>query len=128
MKILLDTHVLLWTSETPERLSGHTLQLLDDEQNELFFSIISLWEIGVKRALGRADFWFDPRVLRSEALANGWKELPLLGEHVLAIKDLPKLHRDPFDRMLVCQALTEGMSLLTNDSLLFEYPVPIIRS
>jgi PIN domain nuclease of toxin-antitoxin system len=102
--------------------------LLEDSENDVIFSVISLWEIGVKRALKRSDFEVDPYVLRSRALAYGYQELLLSGEHVLAIHGLPSIHRDPYDRLLACQALTEDMTLLTKDSRLLEYPVTTLRA
>ena len=97
MKVLLDTHVLLWAARTPDRLSAEALQLLEAEDNELVFSVASLWEIVIKAGLGRDDFQFDARVLRRALLDNGYIELPVTAEHALAVSTLPHIHRDPFD-------------------------------
>jgi PIN domain nuclease of toxin-antitoxin system len=127
VRLLLDTHVLLWSSESPERLSEAVRELLDRPETEVYFSVVSLWEIGIKRALKRPDFQFEPRVLRKELLAHGYHELPVLAEHTLAIERLPGLHRDPFDRLLLCQALVEDLTVMTNDELLIQYPFAVRR-
>ncbi len=125
MKYLLDTHVLLWAAGMPERLSPGAVALLNDRENRLFFSAASLWEIAIKRGLGRADFQIDGRVLRRGLLDNGYSELAISSEHVAATEGLPGLHKDPFDRLLVAQAAVEGITLLTADALVARYPGPI---
>jgi len=127
MRLLLDTHILIWTAFSPEEMSSSGRRRVEDKENELFFSVISLWEIGVKRALGRPKFQFDPHVLRGELLVRGFVELPVSGEHALTVDRLPPLHGDPFDRLLVCQALVEGLTILTNDELILQYPVSALR-
>lgn len=101
--------------------------LLDTPENELFFSAASLWEIAIKRGLGRADFKVDARVLRRGLLDNGYSELPIGSEHAVAIDNLPPIHKDPFDRILVAQATVEGIVLLTVDALVAQYPGPVQR-
>jgi len=128
MKILLDTHVLLWALGEPSRLPAAIATLLDDPENVLVFSSASLWEIAIKRGLGRADFKFDPRLLRRTLLDHGYEELPIRSEHAVAVGDLPAIHKDPFDRMLVAQSLVEGVTLLTSDPLVARYPGPIRRA
>ncbi len=125
MKLLLDTHLLLWAAGEPERLSPSARALINDAGNELFFSPASLWEIAIKRGLGRRDFQVDARLLRRGLLDNGYNELPIVSDHVVAIEDLPPIHRDPFDRVLVAQATFEGIALLTIDPLVARYPGPI---
>ncbi|MCS3472605.1 PIN domain nuclease of toxin-antitoxin system [Pseudomonas sp. JUb42] len=127
MKLLLDTHLLLWAASNPERLSSVARTLLDTPENELFFSAASLWEIAIKRGLGRADFKVDARVLRRGLLDNGYSELPIGSEHAVAIDNLPPIHKDPFDRILVAQATVEGIVLLTVDALVAQYPGPVQR-
>lgn len=127
MKLLLDTQLLLWAAGTPQRLSRQARPLLEDPANELLFSPVSLWEIAIKRGLGRTDFQVDARVLRRGLLDNGYVELPLTGEHAVAIEGLPPLHKDPFDRILVAQAMVEGVVLLTADTLVAQYPGPVRR-
>jgi PIN domain nuclease of toxin-antitoxin system len=121
MKYLLDTHLLLWAAAQPEKLSVTAKNLLNDTKNVLWFSTASLWEITIKHGLGRADFYVDPHLLRRGLLDNGYLELPITSEHALATAGLPNIHKDPFDRMLAAQALTEGFILLTADSLLAQY-------
>ncbi|WP_035060061.1 type II toxin-antitoxin system VapC family toxin [Andreprevotia chitinilytica] len=125
MKLLLDTHLLLWAAGEPDRLSNEARTLLDTPENELFFSAASLWEIAIKHGLGRADFQVNARLLRRGLLDNGYSELPIGSEHAVAIDNLPAIHRDPFDRILIAQALIEGITLLTADSLVAQYPGPI---
>lgn len=125
MKLLLDTHLLLWAAGSPNRLSDNARILLEDPDNELFFSAASLWEIGIKCGLGRSDFQVDARVLRRGLLDNGYLELAISSEHAVAIACLPLIHKDPFDRILVAQALIEGIVLLTADALVAQYPGPV---
>lgn len=125
MKLLLDTHLLLWAAGEPNRLSAKARALLDNPSHELLFSAASLWEVVIKRGLGRADFQVDARLLRRGLLDNGYSELPVVSDHVVAIESLPPIHKDPFDRVLVAQATVEGITLLTMDSVVAQYPGPI---
>ena len=125
MKLLLDTHLLLWAAGAPERLSATARALIDDPANTPIFSVASLWEIAIKRGLGRPDFDVDPRRLRRGLLDNGYEELPITSAHVVAVDGLPPIHRDPFDRLLISQAITEGVLLLTADARLAAYPGPV---
>ena len=124
MKLLLDTHMLLWAAAGTLPKEAETLVL--DGDNTLYFSPASIWEIGIKKSLSRSDFKVDPEVLRRGLLDNQYQELPITSLHALAVNDLPQLHKDPFDRMLLAQAKAEGISLLTSDSVLCEYPGPVI--
>lgn len=125
MHLLLDTHLLLWAAGLPERLSPDARQLIEARENTPVFSAASLWEITIKRRLGRDDFRVNPEVLRRGLLENGYEELAIQSVHALAVGHLPDLHKDPFDRMLVAQAATEGMLLLTADVVVAKYPGPI---
>jgi len=127
MKLLLDTHLLLWAAGEPDRLSAAARTLLENKRHELFFSAISLLEVAIKRGLGREDFRTEPRLLRRGLLDNGYTELPVTSEHAVTIDTLPPIHKDPFDRILVAQALTEGITLLTSDPVVAKYPGPIRR-
>jgi PIN domain nuclease of toxin-antitoxin system len=127
LKLLLDTHLLLWAAGHPSQLSGAARHLLEDPRNELMFSAASLWEVAIKRGLGRDDFQVDPRLLRRGLLDNGYSELPITSEHAVAVDGLPALHKDPFDRILVAQAMVEGIALLTADPLVAQYPGPVRR-
>ncbi|HEX5759146.1 MAG TPA: type II toxin-antitoxin system VapC family toxin [Thermoanaerobaculia bacterium] len=124
MKLLLDTQLLLWAAGQPERLSARARKLLQDARNELLFSAASLWEIAIKKTLGRDDFRVEPRLLRRGLLDNGYRELPVTSQHAVSIDGLPPLHKDPFDRLLLAQALTEGITLLTADAQLARYAGP----
>jgi PIN domain nuclease of toxin-antitoxin system len=121
MKLLLDTHLLLWAAEGEAYVPDGALRLMSDPDNELLFSAASLWEIAIKSTLQRADFRVDVRLLRRSLLDNGYLELPVRSEHVTGIPGLPPLHKDPFDRLLVAQAIAEGVILLTNDAILAGY-------
>lgn len=122
MKLLLDAHLLLWVAFGPEKLSLAALQAVEDPQNQLLFSTASLWEVAIKRALGRSDFIADPRLLRRGLLDS------ITGAHVVAVDDLPGIHKVPFDRILIAQSVFERSSLLTVDDLVAQYPAPIIRA
>ena len=125
MKLLLDTHLILWATGQPERLSKAARDLIEAADNELIFSTASLWEVVIKRGLGREDFQVDARLLRRGLLDNGYTELPIGSEHVVAIESLPPLHKDPFDRVLIAQALVEGITLVTTDETVARYPAPV---
>ena len=125
MKLLLDTQILLWAAGQPARLSAAARKLLNDPRNELLFSAASLWEIAIKKTLGRSDFRVEPRLLRRGLLDNGYAELPVTSQHAVSIDGLPPLHKDPFDRLLLAQALSEGVTLVTGDAQLARYPGPV---
>jgi PIN domain nuclease of toxin-antitoxin system len=127
MRLLLDTHLLLWAAGEPDRLSTVARRLIKDAGNELMFSAASFWEIAIKRGLGRDDFQVDPRLLRRGLLDNSYSELLIGSDHALAIDGLPRLHKDPFDRILVAQAMVEGITLLTVDPLVAQYAGPVRR-
>ena len=102
-------------------------ELIDASSSDLFFSVVSLWEIAIKRGLNRPDFVVEPRVLRRNLLDAGYEELPVLASHALEVQMLPPIHGDPFDRLLLAQAMTEGLTLLTTDAQLARYPGPILQ-
>jgi PIN domain nuclease of toxin-antitoxin system len=125
MILLLDTHLLLWAAGAPERLSEQAHRMIADPDNALWFSAASLWEITIKRGLGRADFRVEPHLFRRGLLNNGYVELPITSQHAIATEHLPPLHKDPFDRLIIAQAETEGALLLTADEVVARYPGPI---
>jgi len=125
MKLLLDTHLLLWAASEPERLSVKAKAYFEDSQYELLFSAASMWEVTIKNGLGRADFKVDARLLRRGLLSNGYGELPISGAHAVFVANLPPIHKDPFDRILVAQATVEDITLLTADGAVARYPGPI---
>ena len=128
MKLLLDTHLLLWAAAGSDRLPPRAYALMTDPKNELLFSVASLWEIVIKNGLKRDDFQVDVRLLRRSLLDNGYVELPILSEHAVAIDALPPIHKDPFDRLLVAQASVEGTYLLTDDATVAQYPGPVLTA
>ncbi|MBA8899270.1 type II toxin-antitoxin system VapC family toxin [Phyllobacterium sp. P30BS-XVII] len=125
MKLLLDTHLLLWAAGSPEKLTPGARAAIENPLNELLFSSASLWEIAIKRGLDRVNFQIDARVLRRGLLDNGYQELPITSEHAVSIESLPPIHKDPFDRILIAQATVEGITLLTADTIVARYPGPI---
>lgn len=125
MKILLDTHILLWMAwDKRERFSAQALALLEDPNNELYFSLASLWEISIKSALGKPDFDVDVSELEKGLITAGFRTLPITLAHILKQAELPLIHRDPFDRMLIAQAEIENYLFLTADSLIMQYHKP----
>ncbi|MDR2875536.1 MAG: type II toxin-antitoxin system VapC family toxin [Methylobacillus sp.] len=125
MKLLLDTHLLLWAAGQPKRVPAAARKLINDAGNELLFSAASLWEIAIKQGLGRSDFQADPQLLRRGLLDNGYVELPITSEHAVAVAVLPFIHKDPFDRILITQSIVEGITLVTTDPWVAQYPAPI---
>ena len=127
MRLLLDTHLLLWAAGPSPRLSVDARRLIDDPDNELVVSAASLWEIAIKSGLRHPNFRIDAALLRRNLLKNSYQELAITGEHAAAVANLPPLHKDPFDRMLVAQSIVEGITLLTSDPLVAQYPAPVRR-
>ena len=121
MRLLLDTPILLLALIEPTKLGVKVTEMLEDLGNEVLFSVASVWEISIKAALGRADFGVEPDDLFAAALSSGFKELPVLSRAALRLATLPHLHRDPFDRLLVAQAMTEPAVLVTVDKQLSAY-------
>jgi PIN domain nuclease of toxin-antitoxin system len=126
LNLLLDTHLLVWSAIRDKRLSKQALELIEDRENTLWFSTASLWEAAIKAALKRPDFPVDVGNLRASLLANQFQELSVEGRHVVVFRDLPMIHKDPFDRLLVAQAHSEGILLLTVDQILVQYG-PMVR-
>jgi PIN domain nuclease of toxin-antitoxin system len=121
MQLLLDTHLLLWSMAASRRLPRVAKELLLDPANSVSYSAASIWEIAIKSALRREDFKVDlPSLLRALGRAN-FTELPISAAHAMRVTVLPAIHKDPFDRLLVAQALVESSVLLTNDGQLGRY-------
>lgn len=125
MSYLLDTHILLWAAAGSDRLTPVARRLIEDPANTLVFSAASLWEIAIKSGLGRDDFQVDAKSLREGLMNNGYIELPVTGAHASAVSRPPPIHRDPFDRLLIAQALIEGLELVTADRIIARYEGPI---
>ncbi len=125
MRFLLDTQIALWIPIADRKIPTSLRTLLQSVQNQFLFSTASLWEIAIKRALGRKDFQADPREVRRQLLEHDYEELPVFGQHAVAVDILPRIHKDPFDRLLIAQAVVEGITLLTSDATVARYPGPI---
>ncbi len=119
--LLLDTHLVLWAAFEPERLSTKAAKQLRSRETPLLFSLASLWEVAIKTSLGRADFVVDVKTLHQALLTAGFDELPIQAHHLARVANLPWVHKDPFDRLLVAQAIEERMTLLTADATLKAY-------
>lgn len=130
MRLLLDTHLLLWALAEPERLGVELRDLVENSENEVLFSAASIWEVAIKAGLGRADFNVRPKEVARGAIEAGFAELPVRAEIAARVVDLPTHHRDPFDRLLVAQAMAGPMRLYTADPLLPPYTelVTLVRA
>lgn len=117
MRVLLDTHLLLWALSAPSKLPAAARKLIHDA--DVYVSAASIWEVSIKATLGKLSA--DPREVLAALEPAGFLELPVSGVHAARVVDLPAIHRDPFDRLLIAQALTEPMRLLTNDTALADY-------
>ena len=123
--LLLDTHVLLWANEAPERLSSEAVDALEDPTNDLFVSSISVAEIEIKRALGKLTMKHSCHTLAARLDAN-W--LNLTAAHAMGLRALPNIHADPFDRLLIAQAIAEGHTLVTSDDKVLAHPVSTLAA
>ena len=119
--LLLDTQLLVWVGYAPQRLGRSLAAELVDRRHVIWFSVVSIWELAIKASLSREDFQVNPPALRLGLLEQGFLELPIQVSHVLAVQQLPWVHRDPFDRLLVAQAAQERLSLITTDRTLLGY-------
>lgn len=121
MRLLLDTHILIWALGEPKRLPKEVRAALESPSNEVLFSAVSIWEIAIKAQIGRVNFDVSPAEITQAALDSGFVELPVRAEHGAMVSNLPLHHRDPFDRLLVAQAMTEPCRLITVDAILGNY-------
>jgi PIN domain nuclease of toxin-antitoxin system len=121
VRLLLDTHLLLWAAARSKRLPREARALIEDAANEAYFSAASMWELAIKISLGRKDFRIDLAALQTDLPDMGLIELPVTAVHAAGIAKLPPIHRDPFDRLLIAQGIAEPLKLLTNDALLARY-------
>jgi PIN domain nuclease of toxin-antitoxin system len=125
VKLLLDTHLLLWIANDDPKLPAEARVAVENPEVTPYFSVVSIWEIVIKNALGRSDFKVDARVLRRELIDAGYEELQVKGQHALEVEQLPLIHHDPFDRLLIAQAISEGIFLMTHDNAIAQYSGPI---
>ncbi len=128
MKYLLDTHVLIWfLIDNKDKLSPTIINIFHDEKVDLYFSIASIWEMSIKYSLGKPDFQYNPKQIAGELLKLGFIQLDISINHVCAIADLPRIHNDPFDRLLLVQAKLDNVTLLTADNHILQYQYGSIR-
>ena len=125
MTFLLDTQLVIWIPIDAPHIGKTGRAILTDPANTFLFSAASVWEIAIKRAHKGGDFAYDPRAIRKQLLANGYDELPVQGSHAIMVESLLPIHKDPFDRILIAQAMVEGITLLTRDAVVARYPGPI---
>ena len=126
MRLLLDTHVFIWMLEAPEKLSARVVQAHNDASHTLLVSVVSLWEIQIKRALGKLDMEVPlAQIVREQIDTRRYALLDIRAEHVLALDALPRHHGDPFDRLLIAQAQTERVPLVSTDNVFERYPVEL---
>jgi PIN domain nuclease of toxin-antitoxin system len=124
--LIIDTHILLWFLLKPEKLMASVRQELSEGEHILYFSVLSIWEIAIKTALKKPDFDVDALVVRNQLLKSGWQEIPFVGLHAIAVRNLHHAHGDPFDQGLIAQAIEENLTLLTSDKKLAQYG-PMVR-
>jgi PIN domain nuclease of toxin-antitoxin system len=123
--VIFDTHLLLWSSTTPDRLPRVAHEMIEDSLTTIYFSVVSVWEVAIKFGQARNRFLVDPHSLRNELLGTGYIELPISGQHAAAVAPLPPIHGDPFDRLLIAQAIVEQATLVTSDKQVGRYNGPI---
>ena len=126
-RLLLDTHLLLWAALFPDRLPKNASRVMKDADNTLYFSTASIWEMSIKLTRARKDLEIDIRQWRAGMLDNGYQELEITSAHAMSVRDLPDIHKDPFDRLLLSQAMREDLTLVTADEILATYPGPILK-
>jgi PIN domain nuclease of toxin-antitoxin system len=122
MRFLVDTQVAIWALLDNPGLGERARDLLGNSANECFFSVSSIWKIAIKCALEKPDFLHDPREIRRQLIANGYDELTIQSQHAVAVDSLPPIHKDPFARILIAQAMVEGITLLKSDTTIARYP------
>ena len=125
MNLLLDTHVVIWCFENNKRLKRSAREAIIDGNNTVFVSAVSTWELAIKAALGKIS---TPDDFESQQARCDFRSLSISIQHTLAVKDLPNHHRDPFDRLLAAQALSESLTLVTHDPTIWSYPVPVLKA
>ncbi len=127
MKLLLDTHAFLWWDSEPAKLSPTATGLIQDETNEVILSVVSVWEIQIKSQLGKLEIQQPlAEIINSQHTNNGIDILSITLQHVLLLENLPTPHKDPFDRLLIAQAIAENATLVSRDHIFSEYPVSVI--
>lgn len=124
MKLLLDTHTFIWWASEPDKLSRKALSACENLENTLILSVVSAWEIQVKKQLGKLSLDMPlEELIKNQQDSNNLKILPIVLKHVFTLSSLPAIHNDPFDRLLIAQANLEGLTLMTRDKTISAYPV-----
>jgi PIN domain nuclease of toxin-antitoxin system len=123
VRLLLDSQVVLWSLQRPERLPAEVVAAITNPVNSVDVSVVSLWELAIKQSIGKLTVDGD---LREHLTLQAFSELPVLGDHALAVRDLPVHHRDPFDRLLIAQGRCEGLTIVTSDRAFAAYDVPVM--
>lgn len=126
MKLLLDTHTFLWWLSKPDQLPTRVITTMEDKTNSTFVSVVNIWEVQIKLSIGKLKIHLSLEKMIQMLDAKAIPILPITSDHVLALARLPDIHRDPFDRVLIAQALTDGMTLLSKDPLMKQYPVNVL--
>jgi PIN domain nuclease of toxin-antitoxin system len=127
MKLLLDTHAFLWLNQEPEKLSTAVMTALQDDENEIFLSLVSVWEIQIKQQLGKLELKTDLlSILRLHTEMNTIQLLSMQLPHILGLQDLPAHHKDPFDRLLIAQARIENLTMISSDQYFSMYPIRLL--
>lgn len=123
MNILLDTNAFIWFSEDDEKLSNKGRVIIEEENNVIFVSVATFWEIAIKKSIGKLEMTLSIDELYKKALDNGFEILPILFEHIQQIETLPYYHKDPFDRIIISQSMVEDMTVVTSDDVFSNYKV-----
>lgn len=119
---LLDTHIVIWLAQEPQKLDERLKALLLNKNVKVYFSTVNLWEVAIKKALGKAGFDVDVKLLYQHLIENQYLELPVLSRHCLLVQDLPLYHKDPFDRLIIAQTMSKNFTLITKDTIISQYP------
>lgn len=128
MGYLLDTHIVLWLANSPDKINASVKSILKNIDYDIYFSAVNFWEIAIKNQLDKSNFQVDSVKLYEQMLEHGFIELPVLSKHTLVLESLPNHHKDPFDRLLVAQTLDENLTLITHDSSIWKYDVNITKA
>ncbi|CAN5501553.1 MAG: type II toxin-antitoxin system VapC family toxin [Acidobacteriota bacterium] len=128
MKLLLDTHTFVWWRDDPDKLSRTAYDAVSASENEVFLSVVVAWELHIKIALNKFELkWSLEKSIDVEQAANGFRIIPVELSHVLYLENLPPHHKDPFDRLLISQAIVEDMTLVSSDKRFSDYKVKLLR-
>lgn len=124
MNLLLDTHVFIWATANPDRLSERVINLLHDTNNQWLLSMVSVWEMQIKTQLGKLDLKLPlPELIETQKRVNNLEVLPIKLEHIFSLRELPNYHRDPFDRLIIAQGMLEQLAIVSIDSIFDRYTV-----